>query len=85
MTPEATAPVLVMAPSTSDNTSSSLEHVDLNVITIRPNVKPKTHSITGNLTKVGGGGTRLIRDMFKHDAKPKREVSPLPTLGFFLI
>ena len=75
-TPEPTTPVLVMVPSTSDNTSSSLEHVDSNVITIKPSVKPKALSITGKLSKVGGGGTRLIRDMFKQDAKRKRVVSP---------
>ena len=73
-TPEATTTVLVMVPSTSDNTSSSIEHVDSNIITIKPSVQPKAHSITGQLSKVGGGG--LIRDMFKQDAKRKRVVSP---------
>ena len=76
ITPEATTPVLVMVPSTSDNTSFSVEHVDSNVITIKPSVKPKAHSITGKLSKAGGSGTRLIRDMFKQDAKRKRVVSP---------
>ena len=65
-----------MVPSTSDNTSFSVEHVDSNVITIKPSVKPKAHSITGKLSKAGGSGTRLIRDMFKQDAKRKRVVSP---------
>ena len=57
ITPEATTPVLVMVPSTSDNTSCSVEHVDSNVITIKPSVKPKAHSITGKLSKAGGSGT----------------------------
>ena len=69
-----------MVPSTSDNTSSSLEHVESNVITIKPSVKPNAHSITGKFSKVGGSGTRLIRDMFKQDAKE----SCVSTPGFFL-
>ena len=75
-TTDATTPVLVMVPSTSHNTSFSVEHVDSNVITIKPSVKPKAHSITGKLSKAGGSGTRLIRDMFKQDAKHQRVVSP---------
>ena len=51
-------------------------HVGSNVSTIKPSVKPKAHSIIGKLSKVGGSGTRLIRDMFKQDAKRKRVVSP---------
>ena len=54
-----------MVPSTSDNTSSSVEHV-----------KPEAHIITGKLSKVGGSGIHLIRDMFKQDVKRKRVVSP---------
>ena len=76
ITPEATTPVLVMVPSTSDNTSFFVEHVDSNVITIKPSVKPKAHSITGKLSKAGGSDIRLIHDMFKQDAKRKRVVSP---------
>ena len=45
---------------------------------MKPSVKPKAHSITGKLSKVGGSGTRFIRDMFKQDAKRKRVVSPPP-------
>ena len=82
ITPEATTPVMVMVPSTSDNTSSSVEHVDSNVITIKPSVKPNAHNITSKLSKVGGSGTRLIRDMFKQDTKRKRVVVSTP--GFFL-
>ena len=45
----------VIEPTPEPNTPSSLEHVDSNVIAIKPSVKVKAHSITGKLSKVGGG------------------------------